>query len=73
MSPCQVVALGPGLLPFAREYTDDLNEAQFLVHRVVLRLVNATRAERENCETADVIALMMAVAQTDGIAGRTVS
>jgi hypothetical protein len=67
MSPNQVSALGPQLLPWAREYTNDLNEAHFLVHQVVLRL--AVRVDTVRVDEART--LMTAVAQRNGIAGRT--
>jgi len=69
MSPKQVSALGPELLPWAREYTNDLNEAHFLVHQVVSQLAVRTDAAR----IQEARALMMAVAQQNGIAGRTLA
>ena len=67
MSPKQLSTLGPELLPWAREYTNDLNEAHFLVHRVVSQL--ALRGDTARVHEAR--ALMTAVAQRHGIAGRT--
>lgn len=69
MSPKQVSSLGPELLPWAREYTDDLNEAHFLVHQVVSQL--AVRADIARVDEAH--ALMMVVAKQSGIAGRTLA
>ena len=69
MSPKQLSTLGPELLPWAREYTNDLNEAHFLVHQVVLKL--AARADAASVNEAR--ALMTAVAQRNGVAGRTVA
>jgi hypothetical protein len=69
MSPKQLVALGPELLPWARAYTDDLNEAHFLVHQVVSRL--ATRSvDDEMVAVEDASSLMSVVARQNGIAGR---
>ncbi len=70
MSPNQVVALGPELLPWAREYTNDLNEAHFLVHQVVSRLARRTVIEDEPVAVDDARSLMSAVARQNGIAGR---
>jgi len=60
-------ALGPELLPWAREYTNDLNEAHFLVHQVVSQL--AVRFDTVRVHEART--LMTVVAQQNGIAGRT--
>jgi hypothetical protein len=70
MSPNQVSALGPELLPWAREYTNDLNEAHFLVHQVVSRLTRRAVIEDEPVAVDDARALMSAVARQSGIAGR---
>lgn len=64
MSPTQIVALGPELLPLAREYTNDLNEAHFLVHQVVTRLVKDTRGDIEPVGFHEARKLMATVAST---------
>jgi hypothetical protein len=69
MSPTQVAALGPELLPWAREYTNDLNEAHFLVHQVVNQIASDAGAENALISVDDVKALMTATAQQSGIAG----
>jgi hypothetical protein len=50
-SPNQIASVGLELLPWARARTNGSNEAHFLVHQVVTRLMNDTGAE---CETVDV-------------------
>lgn len=67
MSPEQVSTLGPELLPWAREYTNHLNEAHFLVHQVVSQLALRDDAVR----VREARALMTAVAHRNGIARRT--
>jgi len=71
MSPTQVCSLGPELLPWARQYTDDLNEAHFLVHQVIARLVRHSTLDDERIAMDDVSGAMSAVARQNGIAGRT--
>ncbi len=65
----RMASLGPELLPWAREFTNDLNEAHFLVHQVASRL--ARRAVNEPVSVDDAHALMAAVARRNKIAGRT--
>lgn len=45
--PNQFLALGPELVPWAREYTNDLNEAHFLVHQVLAQLSRRLSADGE--------------------------
>jgi hypothetical protein len=73
MSPNQVVALGPELLPWAREYTNDLNEAHFLVHQVVTRLARDSGVESEPIDVDEARALMTRFAQRNGAAGLAVT
>ena len=69
MSPNQVIGLGPELLPWAREYTNDLNEAHFLVHQVVVRLGGEDDAVR----VARAGTLRSEVARQSGILGHLAS
>jgi hypothetical protein len=70
MPPYQIAALGPNLLPWASEHTQDLNEAHYLVHEVVAGL---TREMRSDPVALDEARTMMAtVAQRHGFAGRIV-
>ncbi len=69
MTPHQVVGLGPELLPWAREYTNDLNEAHFLVHQVVSTLTARALAEGQQVAVDDVRTLMSSVARQNRIAG----
>lgn len=64
MSPNQIIALGPELLPWAREHTNDLNEAHFLVHQVVTRLVRDIEADNERVGIHEARTLMATVAST---------
>jgi len=49
-----ILALGPELRAMAREFTSDLNEACYLTHRVVSRLLSAPDAHERpvDLETA---------------------
>jgi hypothetical protein len=40
MKPAHILALGPELRLWAREFTHDLNEAYYLAHEVVRRLLD---------------------------------
>ncbi|MEQ1809717.1 MAG: hypothetical protein ABL889_07320 [Terricaulis sp.] len=73
MSPKQVIGLGPELLPWAREYTNDLNEAHFLVHQVVVRLGGRTGADDDPVGVARARTLMSEVARQSGILGHLAS
>ena len=73
MSPTQVAALGPELLPWAREYTNDLSEANFLVHQVVSQIANDRGAESKPIGVDEVRALMTSAARQNGIAGLIVT
>lgn len=73
MSPNQVIALGPELLPWAREYTNDLNEAHFLVHQVVVRLAGRISADDEPVGVARAQTLMSEVARQSGLLGHLTS
>jgi len=69
MSPTQIIALGPALLPYAREYTNDLNQAHYLVHRVVAHLAVRSGIGGEPFVVADARSLMSTFARQDGLAG----
>lgn len=69
MSPNQVIALGPELLPWARAYTNDLNEAHLLVHQLVSRLVRRTGENDELFEVARAQVLMSELALESSIVG----
>jgi hypothetical protein len=69
MSPNQLIALGPGLLPWAREYTNDLNEAHFLVHQTVSRLAGRVGVNDGPIALHRAKSVMSEVARQNGIAG----
>lgn len=73
MSPNQVIALGPELLPWAREYTNDLNEAHFLVHQVVTRLARHIGVGDEPVGVDRAQILMSEVARQNDILGHLTS
>lgn len=73
MSPNQVIALGPELLPWARAYTNDLNEAHFLVLQVVSRLAGQTGGDNKPIAVNRAQALMAEVAGQNNIVGRLTS
>jgi hypothetical protein len=73
MSPKQVIALGPELLPWARAYTNDLSEAHFLVHQVVVRLVQRAAEDDGPVGVARAQVLMSELALKSGIVGRRAS
>jgi hypothetical protein len=70
MSPNQVCTLGPELLPWARQYTDDLSEAHFLVYQVVASLLRRSAIDDEPVAVDDARGVMSVVARQNGIAGR---
>jgi hypothetical protein len=43
MTRTQTLALGPDLLVWAGEYAEDLNQAHYLVHQVIIRLLAQDR------------------------------
>lgn len=73
MSPNQVIALGPELLPWAREHTNDLNEAHFLVHQVVSRLAGHIGVDDEQVAVDRAQLLMSEVARQNGVMGQVTS
>jgi len=73
MSPKQFFTLGPELLPWARQYTNDLNEAHFLVHQVVSSLAGRSGFDDEPVAIDDARRIMSAVARQNGIAGRMIT
>lgn len=73
MSPNQVIALGPELLPWARAYTNDLSEARLLVHQVVMRLVQRAAEDDEPVGVARARVLMSELALNGSIVGRRAS
>jgi hypothetical protein len=67
MSPSQVAALGPELLPWAHAYTNDPNEAHLLVHCVVVSLIQGPGDKHEAVPVDDVKALMAKAAQRNSV------
>lgn len=69
MSPNQVIALDPELLPWARAYTNDLNEAHFLVHEVVSQLAARAGIDDGPVAVDSAQTLMSEAARQNGIMG----
>ena len=59
----QILALGPELRAFAREFTDDLNEACYLTHRVVSRLLSDPQASERPVDVQTARALLLEAAK----------